>query len=441
MIETATRAGSQLSPTKDGIKVLKELAFDSFARISSNQFPNGLIPASVGRYDDEHFKNMAWVKDAVRAVKFALDPLVQQYLPELNDPEFIQGRGFPKPARQLYLSAIQGLLRIQTKPEQLSRFTARPGPQDQDGYSTIDDSLVPAIKFYGPDGSIYYNWGHNQPDNWATLLLEAGKGIEAGWPVLESTAQEGIPLGDILQRITSYVVNLRIERFICRSLWEHNAGWSSYSSRKMVAAGLEQMGKTWHELEADSLVKEYPLWASASQIQDAAGLAKEMANEHQADYTDTSGHESVGDLAMLVVLNDTNLPTNEQEEILAKVTDLENNLGFYRYLGDPWQLGRAEAKWGMGKPIIARYLFNRALKLYAGGKNSAAFRSLDHGLERMNHIISVKREYGYFPELYADKNNDGVYYPNNNELAWVLAYIIEASASGIAAILKTFPNQ
>lgn len=437
MVETATRAGfTQLSPTEDGIKVLKELAFDSFERISSHQFSNGLIPASLGRFDDEYFKDMVWVKDNVRAVKSALDPLVQQYLPELNDLESIKERGLTRTAKELYLSAIQGLLIIQAQPEQQTRFASRPGPPDKDGYSTIsDDQLTPAIKFHGPSGSIYYDWGHNQPDNWATLLLEAGKGIEVGWPVLASVDEEFIP-GDILQRITSYLARLRVERFKCRSLWERGEpGWSSYSTRRMALPGLEQMARIWPELVQDSHLHGYPLLVSRDQIEDAAGTLRDKVTEHfPADYTDSRGHESVGDLASLVVLNDIDLPADEQAEILRRVADLENNLGFYRYLGDPWKIGRAEAKWGMGIPIMARYFFKQAIRLYGQGNERPAFRALDHGLERMNRIIAIKREYAYFPELHEDRNNNGIYLPNNNELAWALAYINEAAAAGIAAI-------
>lgn len=438
MVEVATRAGlTQLSPTQDGIEVLKELALDSFNRISSHQFPNGLIPASLGRFDDEHFRDMVWVKDNVRAVKFALDPLVQQYLPELNDLEFIKERGLTRTAKELYLSAIQGLLIIQAQPEQQTRFASRPGPPDEAGYSTIgNDHLTPAIKFHGPSGSIYYDWGHNQPDNWATLLLEAGKGIEVGWPVLVNR-EESIHAGDILQRITSYLTHLRVERFKCRSLWEQGEppGWSSYSTRRMALSGLEQIARIWTELVQDSHLRGYPLLVSQDQIEDAAGTLRDKVTEHfPADYTDSQGHESVGDLASLVVLNDVDLPADEQVEILRRVADLENNLGFYRYLGDRWKLGRAEAKWGMGIPIMARHFFKQAIKLYGQGNERAAFRALDHGLERMNRIIAIKREYNYFPELHEDRNNNGIYLPNNNELAWALAYIEEAVAAGVAAI-------
>ncbi len=425
MLETDTRAGSvQLPPNEDGIQVLRELALDSFNRILLNQLPNGLIPASLGRHDDRHFDGKVWIKDHVRAARFALDPLVQQYLPEVAAP-----------GKALYLRAMDGILRVQYRDEQLPRFFARPGKPNEDGYRAIDDQAVPAIKF-NSDGSIYHDWGHNQPDNWGTLLLEIGKGIKAGWPVLEKQADGFIP-GEVLQDITSYVVNLQTERLLCRSIWEHNVAWSSYSTRRIVLAGLNKFDAIWPEIKSDSKDNDYVLMTSLGDIESAVGSLAERVREHQGDYTNSENHTSTADLASLVVLHDIdNLPEREQQEILERIREakLENGLGFYRYLGDHWRLGSTEAKWTMGKPITARFRLKQAAGLFLKGHPHAGSIALNAGLDRMNEILSIVNEHGFIPELFEDEDRDGVFLPDNNELAWTRSYVIEAAAAGIAAI-------
>lgn len=407
-----------------GVQQLQELAADSLSRISANQLPNGLIPASVGRCDDQYFNCGVWIKDAVRAAKAALDPNIHKSLPELATP-----------AKQLYLSSIRALLQLQSSQEQLQRFQSRPGSPDHNGYSTIDDPFAPAIKFTG-NGYIYRDWGHNQPDNWGTLLLEVGKGIEADWPVLDNGKNAPIPPGAILQEIISYAAHLRTERFIARSIWEHGNVWSSYSTRRIMLAGLNQTLKIWPELGADGKRHDYQTKISREQLTDAAaGLQEKVIEYFPADYTDTLGHESATDLASLVVLNDVDIPEEERQEIMLKATELENRQGFYRYFGDTWKQGRAEAKWTMGKPIIARYYFKQAIEKYHQGRNTEAFRALNHGLDRMADILTIKETYGYIPELFEDTGKSG-YTPNNNELAWTLGYIIEASAAGISALTE-----
>ncbi len=338
-------------------------------------------------------------------------------------------------AKQLYLSSTSATLQLQGLPEQLRRFQNRPRPPDHNGYSTVDDPFTPAIKFSG-DGYIYWDWGHNQPDNWGTLLLEVGKGIEVEWPVLDDGKKSSIPPGAILQEIIAYAANLRTERFICRSIWEHGNVWSSYSTRRIMLAGLDQTVKIWPEWEADSKHHGYQTKISHTQLIDATESLRERVTEHfPADYTDANGHESAADLASLVVLNDVDLPTDETKGIVQRASDLENRQGFYRYFGDTWKCGRAEAKWTMGKPIIARYFFRQAIELYQKGQTREAFRTLNHGLDRIADIMTIKETYGYIPELFEDKGVLG-YVPNNNELSWTLGYIIEASAAGIVALTE-----
>lgn len=425
MLETGTRAGSvQLPPTEDGIQVLRELALDSFSKISVNQLPNGLIPASLGRYDDPHFHGKVWIKDHTRAVRFPLDPLVQRYLPEVATA-----------GRDVYLKAMDGILRAQYSDEQFRRFSTVPDQAGPDGYYSLDDQEVPAIKF-NSNGTIYHDWGHNQPDNWGTLLLEIGKGIEAGWPVLEKKADGFIP-GEILQWISSYVVNLRTERLLCRSIWEHNVGWPSYSTKRIVLTGLNQWDRVWPQTKNNSKDNNYPLLVFLKDVREAAGSLAEMVREQQGDYTDTENHKSPADLASLVVLNDIdNLPEREQREIIERVieADLEKELGFTRYIGDHWKKGPTEARWPMGKPIMARFRFKQAAISFAKGNHAAGTISLNQGLARMHEVLSMISEYGYIPELFEDVDGDGIFLPNNNELAWTRSYVIQAAAAGIAAI-------
>lgn len=401
---------------------LRELATNSLHTIVLYQLPNGLIPATLGRSDDHHFGNNVWTKDNARAIQPPLDPNFQQAFPELADT-----------AKQLSLSSIQALLRIQGHHEQRWRFQSRPVDQDHNGYSIIYDRFSPAIKF-SAEGRVYQDWGHNQPDNWGTLLQTVGKAIELNWPVLET--EDNPPLGEILQEIISYVVNLRTERLKCRSIWEREIGWSSYSTRRIVLAGLDQIEKVWPKLEEDSENKNYPLKTSHEQLKNAADSLRDKVTEHGlADYTDIVGHESTMDLAQLVVLNDIDLPEDEINEIIPRAYELECRQGFYRYHGDSWKHGRAEAKWTMGKPIMARHNFMQAISLYEENKPEAAFRALDHGLDRIAEIIAIKNECGYIPELFEDQGIDG-YQPNNNQLAWTLGYTIRADAAGIIALSK-----
>lgn len=385
------------------IAQMRSLGYVTFDNLVSNQLSNGLITASIGRADDRHFEGKVWIKDNVRAVKFALDPLFQEAFPELREP-----------AIDLYLRAIKGVLRIQNQPEQIRRFQTRPGPAGSDSYHSLDDNLAPAIKF-DRFGEIQYDWGHNQPDNWGTLLLEAGKGIAAGLPVLDPQTAMA------LENITSYVANLKTERLTCRSIWEHNPCWSSYSTRRIVLAGLDQMAAVWPEVERfreDSLI-------TREQIIESANNLREYIREHfPADYTDSYNHLSAGDLASLVVLNDIELPTEEKAHILFRTRELENGQGFYRYRGDPWKKGVEEAKWTMGKVIMARHVFIEAL----------SGTPLEPGLRRLDEIEEIIKTLGYLPELFEDRNNSGEYSPNNNELAWTAGYIQEALGAGIVAL-------
>lgn len=424
--EIATRLSLEHVTTKNGIDVLRELALNSFQRISTHQLPNGLIPASIGRADDRYFAgDMVWTKDHHRASRAPLDLLVQEHLPEIS-----------RKGRALYLKATIGMLRIQARPEQRARFASRPGIPDNEGYSTIEDRYTPAIKFTS-EGFVYQDWGHNQPDNIGTQLLEIGRGIEADWPVLRK-ARDGFVPGDIIQDILSYAVHLRTERFKCRSIWEHDRVRPSYSTMRMVHAGISKIGEVWLDLTRDSKRNGYELKVSRDQIQEAAGHLIERVRGTDGDITDSAErHPSIADLASLVVLNDVdNLPPDEQKAILRRIqeAELENRLGFYRFHGDHWKHGRAEAKWTMGKPIMARYLFKQALAYYQAGQPDAGFRALDHGLDRINDLIDIIQRVGYIPELFEDQNKDGLYVPNNNELAWTHSYLIEAAAAGIAAI-------
>lgn len=426
VVETAPRTDFAHVTIQNGAQVLEELALSSFRRIRSHQLPNGLIPASVGRHDDLSFAdNMVWTKDHFRSTRFALNRLVQEHLSQLKEP-----------AKNLYLRANRGMLRVQAQPDQRRRYTSRPTDPDEEGYSTIDDKIAPAIKFT-KEGHIYIDWGHNQPDNTGTLLLETGKGIEADWPVLRRGRDRFIP-GDILQDIISYAVHLRTERFRGRSIWEHNNIKSSYSTRRIVLAGLQQIEKVWPELVLDSKNKRYKLQVSLGQLQQAIGSLEEKVLEYDGDITDSAErHPSAADLASLVVLNDIeDLPIEEEKAIIRRVqeAELENRLGFYRFQGDHWRQGWTEAKWTMGKPILARYYFRKALEAYRTNHPDVGFRALDHGLDRINDLISIYNQHGYIPELFEDEDRDGIPRPNNNELAWTHSYIIETAATGKAAI-------
>lgn len=421
MLAVAERPILNQVASGEKITILRGLVATSFRLLKDHQFPNGTIPASLGRNDDHHFKDTVWIKDAARAVQFALDPDFRQAFPHL-----IEG------AEKLYLSTIGGLLEIQTNPEQMERLKTRPSCPDGNGYCSIDDQQAPAIKFYGPDSSIVRDWGHNQPDNWGILLLEAGKGIEAGLPVLEA---EKFNPGEILVNITSYVANLKVERLNCRSIWEQDIIWSSYSTRRIVLAGLEQMLKVWDQIEQDGHTKGYEVTVQKQGVSTAIQNLRPSVKEHRGDYTSSTGHHFAGDLASLIVLNDIELPPEEQLEIIRKIAEgeLENSLGFYRWLGDTWKKGGTEAKWTMGKPILARYYFRKAMEL-ASVHPTASLRSLDHGLDRMQDILDINDKYGYIPELFEHGSGIGIYYPNRNDLGWTRSYLVEAASSGINAL-------
>lgn len=427
VLETAPGTDFEHVTIQNGAQVLEELAIFSFQRMRSHQLRNGAIPASVGnRQDDPSFADdMVWSKDHFRATRFALNSLVQQYIPQLKEP-----------GKNLYLRANRGMLKIQAQPEQRARYASRPGEPDEEGYSTIDDKFAPAIKFT-KEGYIYHDWGHNQPDNTGTLLLETGKGIEADWPVLRR-GRDGFVPGDILQDVISYAVNLRVERFRCRSIWEHDNVRSSYSTRRIVLAGLQQMEKIWPELVLDSKYKGYRLQMSLEQLQQATGSLEERVLEYDGDITDSAErHPSTADLASMVVLNDVeNLPIEEEKAIIRRVqeAELENRLGFYRFQGDHWKQGWTEAKWTMGKPIMARYYFKKALEAYKTNHPDVGFRALDHGLDRINDLVNLYNQYGYIPELIEDEDRDGIPSANNNELAWTHGYIVETAGAGKAAI-------
>lgn len=432
LLPSDQKVGLLSLPPQQQIQVLKDLAISCYLNIITHQEPTGLIQASLGRYDDPYFYKKVWIKDVVRAVNFTLDPLVRQYIPELQYQS--------KTPKHLYLSATESIMRLQQLPEQWERFKARPGIPDNDGYATIPCHQTPAIKFdiqKNPQGEIYQDWGHNQPDNWGTLLLGFGKGREQGMPFSEKNDPHDKSLCEIAQEIAAYVSRLHIERFRCRSIWEHEICWSSYSTRRIVLAGLEQIIKVWGQIEDDSKYYNYQLSIQKNEVQEAEGRLREKVTEHfPADFTDCWGHNSTGDLASLVVQNEIDLPSWEQKKIIKNVAILENDDGFHRYRGDPWKRGEREAKWTMGKPLMGGYFFRKSLRLYHNGEPQRGDSALRQGLTRMAAVVRIKEQHNYIPELFItpDQNN---YYPNNNQLAWTLGNIIEAAAAGIAAMTES----
>ncbi|MCR4305661.1 MAG: hypothetical protein NUV73_01080 [Candidatus Daviesbacteria bacterium] len=420
MLATAERAILNQVGPGEKISILRGLVAGSFRLLNDHKFPNGTIPASLGRYDDEHFKGTIWVRDVAHAVQFALDPDFNQAFPHLQ-----------KDARSLYLSAIHGILEMQTNPEQIERFKSKPGWPDKDGYYSLGDQQAPAIKFYGYDGSIVREWGHNQPDSWGILLLEAGKGIEAGLTVLEA---ERFNPGETLANITSYVTNLKVERLNCRSIWERDHLKSPYSTRRIVLAGLEQMLEIWDQIEQDSQIKAYQLPINQKDLLAAAKSLRGLVREHEGDFTDLN-HPFAGDLSSLVVLNDVKLPIDEQTAVIKSITEgeLENSLGCYRWVGDSWKENEIEAKWTIGKPMIAKYHLEQAKRL-AITNPSASLRHLDHGLDRMQHILDIFHKYHYIPELFEYGSHTTLFRPNNNDLAWTRSAVIGSASKGIVAL-------
>jgi hypothetical protein len=320
----------------------RELAYYAAEKLISNQEPNGLNKASVGRSDDSFFEGNVWVKDHVRASRPILDPLVREHLPELQ-----------RDLAEFYLKSTKGILNTLGQPAPYARFLSRPCGEDGQGYRKLDDQFAPVIK-YNRFGETIYDWGHNQPDNWGTLLLEVGKGIEQGFPVLEHTEGEVLPAGQVIQRVASYAANLRTERLICRSIWEHDNCWSSYSTRSIVQGGLEKMAQVWGELEYDSRDRGYHLEISQIEVEDSVASLSALRKEHfPADYTDLN-HPSTADLASLIVLNDLEVEDTEKREIIDRAKKLRNGVGFYRYIGDKWKFGTAESKWTLGITVLGR---------------------------------------------------------------------------------------
>ena len=421
MLATAERPILNQAPPGEKEIILRGLVATNFRLLKESRFPNKTIPASVGgRYDDEHFKDMVWSRDMVHAVQSALDPDFKQAFPHL-----VNG------AQSLYLEGMQALLEIQTSPEQIQRFKARPSFPDKDGYCSLGDQEAPAIKFFGPNGSIVREWGHHQPDTWGILLLEAGKGIQQGLPLLEA---EKFKPGEVLANITSYTANLKVERLKCRSIWERDHLKSPYSTRRIVLAGLEQMLEVWDQIQQDSLSKNYPLPIQEKEILTAAKDLRGLVRENAGDYTDAD-HPFAEDLAQLVVLNEVDLPVDEQAAIIKAVAvgELENNLGCYRWIGDTWKKEGTEAKWTMGKSFIARYYLKRA-RLLAKTDTAASHRYLDHGLDRIQHVLNIMDYYKYLPELFKYGPKSMTYRPNNNDHAWGRSALIAAASSGICAL-------
>ncbi len=401
---------------------LRELGEASFHILQENQLPNGLFTASVRRFDDQHFQGGVWRKDQMRAMQFAVDGHFDRAYPEKQTE-----------AKDMYIKGARGVLQIQTHPEQLRRFRNRPDLSSSRGYHYLDANESTFIKFT-EDGQPVWRWGHNQPDNDGTSLNVLGKGIEKGWEVLDEFPTQTMPNGQIISLMTDYLAGARVERLTCRSIWEREDGDSSYSTRRIALAGLKQARRVEDELTHDAKRNDYqPI--DKILLRDAIDALEEKATEHfPADYTNSNNHQSMADMASLVVLNDVDhLPAVEQREIIRRTAELENRIGLYRYYGDDWKVGRAEAKWVMGKPIIARYYFQEAIKLYNEGDLSGGFRALDHGSDRMVDIIDILNSVGYIPELFEDKFGDGVYRPNNNELSWTHSYIVTATSAGIVA--------
>ncbi len=423
MLQTAERAILNKAPPGEKETILRGVVATNFSLLKNNRFSNGTIPASIGgRYDDKHFENTVWVRDMTHAVQFALDPDFQEAFPHLV-----------KDAQKLYIEGMKGLLEMQTCPEQIERFKKRPGPPNEKGYRSIGDQQAPAIKFYGPNGSIVREWGHNQPDSWGILLLEAGKGIQQGLPVLEA---ERFNPGEVLANITSYLANLKVERLMCRSIWERDYLESPSSSRRTVLAGLEEMLEVWDQIEQDSQKKTYSLPINQKEILTAAKSLRNLVREHSGDYTDTD-HPFAEDLAQLVVLDDVDLPVDEQTAIIKAIAmgELENNLGCYRWIGDSWKKEGTEAKWTMGKSFIARYYLKRA-RILAKTDSSASHRYLDHGLDRIQHILNIMEDYNYLPELFMYGPKTMTYRPNRNDLAWGRSANIRALSSAVCTLTQ-----
>lgn len=435
MVLTIESRRSSTFALEQRIPQLQSSAEENFIFLAEHQHPSGRFEASLGRAEGK-YKGKTWLRDLVNAVKFAAKPSIRVTLPQLFDPEFAKEHNLPRTADQVYRDGMIAAVRLMASPEQLKRAETRPGPVQEDEYHEMDDQQTPAIKFYTRDGKIFRDWGHNQPDSIASLLHEFANGLQMGLLELDKLGSRMPEAGFVIQKDAAFLARAKVARLRGKTMWEDQDCWEPFSTRTIAAKSLEKIIQIWPDIQADSLLKGYPLDISKGELEDSLGELEEKRKEFGfADRTTAESHPDAADLASAIVATDVELDPEEVDQIMGLALTLENRKGAYRYKGDHYKLGKAELKFVIAKVVFAKYFAKRAIRMYQQDDPYEGFRSLDHALDRINDLQDIYNEAGYYPELYSNDNRQGIYSANINDLAWTRGDLNEGLDLNIGAIL------
>jgi len=420
-MELLRKADLRTLPPSEQVEYLEDAALSSFDFLASYQQSNGLIPASLGRFDDEHFNGTAWSRDLAEVAMLGVDHYLTRYLPQIA-----------LRAETLSLNVMRGTLNLYGRGEAWERLKTRPYLQEN-GYYTIEDETAAPVKWY-LDGSIVTEWGHHQPDAIARVIKVAFLMIKSGLPLLDEMTTESRPMGEVLQALVGYQSNLRLGYHQCRAMWEHGKGETAISTIYKYTDSSIEAFKGWSIIEQDSRKRGYNLTTSRSEI--AKGVYDALAYGRRKaphDFTDPYCHPEPEDAAQLTVASETNPPLHERERVVQQTSKLERHHGLIRFEGDPWKKGKGEAPWFLPLLYMIQQKSIIAMEYLAKNSRATAKTYLDGALIDINKAEKIISDVGYPPELHYQQD-DGEEKANNNDLVWIRTLLVRSYPTTIGAI-------
>lgn len=408
--------------------------------IQQNQRPEtGLFSASntkaEGRCDEEHHYEEAWTRDTSLIINGLID--VHKVAP----PD-VKAR-----IETMVRRGVRGMIQLYGRPESVAAFQ-QPIEEvtDERGmtYTRPTKETPPVhMKTDGTDCKKGH-WEHNQPDSFGEFLVAAARAKNTG--IIDSFNEDEI---QTLETQAQYLVNIKPWMFESASMWEHQPVRTppSRSTTLAIVKGLEHIKPL---LSHNAVLQE--------NIQATVYRSMQFIKEDPfTDYT-IADHGTKTDLAMQVAIN---LPSTEQSyldlEKLMEHADAELGAeslpGRIRYGRDGyWWSETGEALWFMAEPLEAMAHFTLTEQARATGNHDKFTTERQRGFEKLSTAILIGHRYGYYPELFVQKdpqhltdaerkeayichdtkrNKEIACIPDPNDLHWNRILVAQACARGV----------
>lgn len=380
--------------------------------IASNQHPQtGLFPAATleRRVEKDHYQD-AWIRDTSAVVKSLL--YSRKFLPEEDLKDELA---------KVSLRSINGILEVVDGDPWRRAF----GQEifDEGSYTHLTDEAPPV--HLKTSGEVCHWPRQNQPDSWGVFLIAASLAHEQG--IFEPDSEQRKTITSIVQ----YLTHIKAEKFESSSMWEDREVKNppSVSTALIIEEGLKRIRKLYTGASASNFDRE--LVRIIERRINAIDIFIEA--NYPADFTWIEGHQSRTDLATLVAFGYGDygrLPLNRY--MFEANRELGNGElpGKIRFRGDPYyRRDGKEAVWFMALPLEAIVFLRKSLRARIAGNMDEAVRFRTMGLPRLERAIKIGECYGFYPELFTWENGDLV--PNENDLLWNRALIIDASVMGL----------